>query len=451
MRGTIGGEPGSALTPIDIVKLCSAYGSLVLEQGKGDTIIMGRDARLSGDMVSSLAASTFVSMGLNVTDLGLSTTPTVEMAVKERDAAAGVIITASHNPGNWNALKFLDENGEFISQELGKRLLELAENDNYSYAEVGQLGEFNFDQSGLEAHIDSIKNLGLVSVDSIKEKGFRIAVDGVNSSGGIAIPKLLLDLGIEQIIQVNCDPTGHFAHNPEPLPENLNELSAAVIDHKCDLGIAVDPDVDRLALIDEKGNPFGEEYTLVAVSDYVLKNQPGAVVSNMSSSRALRDLAIKYGMEYHSSPVGEVHVVQKMKEVNAVIGGEGNGGVIYPELHYGRDALVGVALLLSHLALEKKSLSQLKNEFEDYFIFKDKIQLQEGLDIDKLMESLKSNFKDADIDERDGVKFDFQDSWAHLRRSNTEPIIRIYAEGRTETEARNLAERVKRDVQNLIR
>ncbi len=360
-----------------------------------------------------------------------------------------VIITASHNPGNWNALKFLNHKGEFISPDAGKKILELAQEDAYSYAEVDALGDYSFDAEGLQEHISAIKDLPLVRPDEIKKRGFKIAVDGVNSSGGIAIPKLLLELGVRDVVQLNCDPTGNFAHDPEPLPKNLQDLCKAVIDNNCDLGISVDPDVDRLALINEKGEPFGEEYTLVAVADYILNNKKGAVVSNMSSSRALRDLAIKHGVEYHSSPVGEVHVVHKMKDVGAVIGGEGNGGVVYPDLHYGRDALVGVALLLSHLALEEKSISELKSDYEDYFIFKDKIELGDGVDIQSILEWLKKEFDDAEIDERDGVKFDFKDSWAHLRRSNTEPIIRIYAEGRSEADAQNLAERVKSHVQDL--
>lgn len=450
MRGTIGGLPGESLSPVDIVQLCSAFGTWVLDQGKGKTLVIGRDARKSGDMVSSIAVSTFVGLGIDVIDLGLSTTPTVEMAVIHKKAAGGVIITASHNPGNWNALKFLNHHGEFISPEAGKEVLGLAEKNRFKYAEVDQLGSFSFEAQHLDKHIESIKGLDLVDADKIKDHGFRVAVDGVNSSGGLAIPKLLLALGVTEIVQVNCEPSGEFAHNPEPLPENLQELSALVKESKCHLGISVDPDVDRLALIDENGNPFGEEYTLVAVADYVTSKTPGSVVSNMSSSRALKDLAESKGLAYSSSPVGEVHVVREMKSVNAVIGGEGNGGIIYPELHYGRDALVGVALLLSFLAEKGVSMSKLKEGYAPYVIVKEKLELEPEKDLNEMFEKIRNTYPDAKIDDRDGLKFDFNDSWAHLRRSNTEPIIRIYTEAENDDRALELAEMVKRDLLKLI-
>ncbi len=448
MRGTIGGKPGSSLSPLDIVKLGTAYGTFIKSKGDKRTILIGRDARLSGDMVSSLIGSTLISLGLDVVDLGLTTTPTVEMAVPKENAAGGIIITASHNPGNWNALKFLNEKGEFISKEDGQGILEMAEKEDFTYEEVQNLGSFEFKDGFLDYHIEAIKALPMVDPEAIKTREFKVAVDGINSSGGIAIPKLLMELGVTVIHQVHCDPTGHFAHNPEPLTQNLKDLSNAVTENSCDLGISVDPDVDRLALMDEKGEAFGEEYTLVLAADHMLQNKKGAVVSNLSSSRALRDLAEKHGVDYGASAVGEVHVVKKMKDMGAVIGGEGNGGVILPELHYGRDALVGVALILSYLANTGKTLSEAKLEYSAYEMVKDRVELGENTDVESLLDKVKVAFPSAQIDETDGIKFDFEDSWVHLRRSNTEPIVRIYAEAGDENKAKELASKFKSAFEN---
>jgi phosphomannomutase len=449
-RGTIGGIPNENLTPLDIVKFASAYGAWVLSKDKGKLVIIGRDARISGKIVSDLVVSTLLSMGLDVINLGLSTTPTVEMAVKLEEAAGGIILTASHNPKQWNALKLLNNLGEFISGAEASKVLEIAESQAFEYADINSLGTYSEDNSYLQKHIDEILKLPLVDVAAIKEKKFIIVVDAVNSSGGIAVPMLLKALGVEQIIELNCEPTGHFAHNPEPLPEHLTGLSNEVLKQKASIGIAVDPDVDRLCFVCEDGTMFGEEYTLVAVADYVLSRRKGNTVSNMSSTRALRDITEKQGGEYFSSAVGEVNVVNKMKAVNAVIGGEGNGGIIVPDLHYGRDALIGIALFLTHLANTKKTVKQLRNSYPDYFISKNKIQLENGVDVKSIFEKIKDKYKNCPINVEDGLKIEFDKDWVHLRTSNTEPIIRIYAESNFSTTADNIASKLMKDISELM-
>ncbi len=449
IRGTIGGKKSDNLTPIDIVLFTSAYGTLLKRENNAKTIIIGRDARPSGDMVSSIVASTLNGLGLNVIDLGISTTPTVEMAVANEKADGGIIITASHNPVEWNALKLLNGKGEFISGKLGEKVLEIAEAGDFEYAAVHNLGSFDFLPDYIDKHINQILDLPLVDKDLIASKNFNIAIDAVNSSGGIAIPRLLKALGVNQIKEINCEPTGFFAHNPEPLPENLTEISDALKQGNFDLGIVVDPDVDRLALICEDGSPFGEEYTLVAVSDYILQNTKGNTVSNMSSTRALRDITEKHGQSYSASAVGEVNVVEMMKETNAIIGGEGNGGIIYPELHYGRDALVGIALFLTHLAKFDKPASALRASYPNYVISKNKIELTPDLNVDKILEAMKEKYKDQPHSTIDGVKIEFDNEWVHLRKSNTEPIIRIYAESTSGENANKLANRIMTEIVEL--
>ena len=446
-RGTIGGIPNENLTPLDIVKFASAYGAWVLSKDKGKLVIIGRDARISGKIVSDLVVSTLLSMGLDVINLGLSTTPTVEMAVKLEEAAGGIILTASHNPKQWNALKLLNNLGEFISGAEASKVLEIAESQAFEYADINSLGTYAEDNSYLQKHIDEILKLPLVDVAAIKEKKFIIVVDAVNSSGGIAVPMLLKALGVEQIIELNCEPTGHFAHNPEPLPEHLTELSSMVKSKKAHLGICVDPDVDRLALVGEDGGMFGEEYTLVAVADYILKHtSKGNTVSNLSSTRALKDITEKAGGIYTASAVGEVNVVEMMKETNAVIGGEGNGGIIYPDLHYGRDALVGIALFLSSLSKSGKTCTALRMSFPNYVISKNKVDLTKDINPDDVLEKIKEKYKNFEINTVDGVRIDFDEDWIHLRKSNTEPIIRIYAESKSETTARNLTMKIIKDI-----
>lgn len=450
IRGTIGGAAGDGLTPLDIVKFTSAFGAWALKRSGKKKIIVGRDARISGVMVNNLVIGTLQGLGIDVIDLGLSTTPTVEVAVPGEQAAGGIILTASHNPKQWNALKLLNHDGEFISDADGKEVLEIAESSDFKYADVNDLGKVVNDDSYLKKHIDKVLALSLVDVAAIKKANFNIVIDCVNSTGGIFIPALLEALGVKTIHKLYCEPDGNFPHNPEPLPENLIALSHEVLKVRADLGIAVDPDVDRLAFVCEDGNMFGEEYTLVAVADYVLKNKKGNTVSNLSSTRALRDVTENAGGEYHAAAVGEVNVVNKMKEVNAVIGGEGNGGVIYPELHYGRDALVGIALFLTHLAKYGKSVSNLRSTYPGYFISKNKITLTPEMDIDGLLLKVEKKYKNQPHSTIDGLKIEFDMEWVHLRRSNTEPIIRIYSEGNSETVADNLANKIITDIKEIL-
>lgn len=449
IRGTIGGHTEENLTPIDVVKFASAYGTWILQRGMGQEVVLGRDARISGPMVYELIAQTLVGLGLNVVDLGLATTPTVEMAVVDEKAAGGIIVTASHNPKQWNALKLLNEKGEFISGEDGEIVLALADSTDLQFASVDQLGQRRC-LDYLPTHIEKILALPLVNKQAIAEKKFKIAVDAVNSVGGTAVPALLKALGVDEIVELNCEPTGLFAHNPEPLAEHLGEISSLVKSQKCHLGIVVDPDVDRLALIQDDGEMFGEEYTLVACSDYVLKHTPGPTVSNLSSTRSLRELTEKAGQLYTASAVGEVNVVIAMKETDAVIGGEGNGGIIYPELHYGRDALVGIALFLTHLAESGVKSSALRAQYPQYVMSKNKAELQAGTDVDALLQKLQEKYKKNPINTVDGVKIDFDGDWVHLRKSNTEPIIRIYAESGSQTMADNLTRKILQDIGDLL-
>lgn len=455
IRGTIGGKPDDGLTPLDIVKFTSAFGTLILQNNstkKEITVVIGRDARISGPMVSSIVSGTLIGLGINVIDLELSTTPTVEMAVTELNAQGGIILTASHNPKQWNALKLLNEKGEFISEETGKKLLKLADKSDFVYAEVNQLGKYNINKDFLNVHIKKILDLPYVDVSAIKKANFSIVVDAINSSGGFAVPKLLEKLGVKKITTINGEPTGNFAHNPEPLPEHLTDLSQTVIKQKAHLGICVDPDVDRLALVCEDGEMFGEEYTLVAVSDYVLQhNKKGNTVSNLSSTRALRDITEKQGGKYSASAVGEVNVVRMMKDTKAVIGGEGNGGIILPELHYGRDALVGIAIFLTHLAKFGKTVSMLRKSYPNYYISKNKIELTPQIDVDKVLSKVKDKYKKQPINTIDGVKIEFDKEWVHLRKSNTEPIIRIYSESQTQSTAENLAKKIISDIKEIIK
>lgn len=451
IRGTIGGKVNDNLTPLDIVKFTSAFGSwLQNHKGKKDiTLVIGRDARISGQMVSSIVAATLQGLGINVIDLGLSTTPTVEVMVTETHSDGGIILTASHNPKQWNALKLLNEKGEFITAEEGAEVLQLAESEDFTYAEVDQLGKYETRNDGFEIHIRKILDLPMVDVAAVKSKHFKVAVDAVNSTGGIAIPMLLEKLGCE-VIKLYCEPNGQFPHNPEPLKEHLTDICALVKSEKADLGIVVDPDVDRLAIIDENGEMFGEEYTLVAVADYILKNKKGSAVSNLSSSRALRDVAKSLGSEYFASAVGEVNVVTKMKEKNAIIGGEGNGGVIYPDLHYGRDSLVGTALFLTLLAKEGKTVSELRKTYPAYFMGKKKIELTPEINVDELLIKVKNEYQNEEVSTVDGVKIDFPENWVHLRKSNTEPIIRIYTEAQSQQEADELADAMIKKIKSLI-
>ena len=453
IRGTIGGRPDAGLTPVDIVKYAAAFGSWIKSKTADKTswkIVIGRDARISGEMVNSLVVGTLRGLGIDVVDLGLSTTPTVEIAVSGEEADGGIIITASHNPKQWNALKLLNAAGEFISSADGEEVLNIAAQEDFVFAEVNKLGKYTSTDSWMKKHVDQILALPLVDAKAIADKKFKIALDAVNSSGGIFVPYLLKALGVEEIYEVNCEPTGQFAHNPEPLPEHLNELSNLVTKKNAHLGIAVDPDVDRLVMICEDGHAFGEEYTLVAVSDYILKNKKGNTVSNLSSTRALQDVTEKAGGKYFASAVGEVNVVNMMKENHAVIGGEGNGGIIYPELHYGRDALVGIALFLTHLAKYGKSCSMLRASYPDYHISKNKIELRPEIDVDEILVSIKNKYKKQPINLIDGVKIEFDKEWVHLRKSNTEPIIRIYSESQSLTTAEKLAEKIISDIKDLI-
>lgn len=452
IRGTIGGKPGESLTPIDIIKFTSAFVVLIRKEHPGKLkVVVGRDARVSGSMVNSLVCNTLVSMGVDVIDIGLSTTPTVEIAVTELQCNGGIIITASHNPWQWNALKLLNSDGEFIDDQKGKELLEIAEASEFHYTEVDNLGKITFDDSMIRKHIEKILKLPYVDSFAIRNARFRIAIDAVNSTGGIAVPLLLKSLGVENIEELYCEPTGHFPHNPEPLPENLHEISKLVVKAKCNVGFVVDPDVDRLAIVCEDGEMFGEEYTLVTVSDYVLSKNAGNTVSNMSSTRALRDVTEKLGQLHYSSAVGEVNVVRKMKEVNAVIGGEGNGGVILPELHYGRDALVGIAIFLTQLAQSGKRCSALRSSYPDYFISKNKIQLMPEMNVDAILDAIANKYKRQPVNREDGVKIEFEKEWVHLRKSNTEPIIRIYSESDSENKAEAIARKMIEDIREVIR
>lgn len=454
IRGTIGGKPGEGLSPVDVVKFTAAFGTWLIRQTDGKykvTVVVGRDARMSGEMVNHLVVGTLCGLGIDVIDGRLSTTPTIEMAVVSEKANGGIILTASHNPKQWNALKLLNGKGEFISGKDGEEVLSIAEKDDFSFADVNKLGAVKQNDKLIDQHIASILALPLVDVAAIKKAGFKVVVDAVNSTGGIAVPQLLHALGVEQIVELYCEPTGDFAHNPEPLPENLRDISKAVTKNKANLGIVVDPDVDRLALVCEDGEMFGEEYTLVAVADYILKSKAGNTVSNLSSTRALRDVTEKAGGKYFASAVGEVNVVEVMKAQNAVIGGEGNGGIIYPELHYGRDALVGIALFLSHLAKFGKTVSMLRSTYPDYHISKNKIELTQGINVDEILTGIQEKYRKQPINTIDGVKIEFDKEWVHLRRSNTEPIIRIYSESESETTAENLAKKIILDIKDLIK
>lgn len=450
IRGTIGGKPGENLTPIDIVKFTGAFGRICLENTSIKKIVIGRDARLSGEMVSGLVTSTLVALGIDVIDLGLSTTPTVELSVVEHKAGGGIIITASHNPVQWNALKLLNDKGEFISNDEGMKVLEYAEKNDIEYSKVLKLGKIINMADAIDKHIEAVLAHPMVNVDLIRSRGFRIAVDAVNSTGGIAIPKLLKALGVDDIKQINCEPTGHFAHNPEPVPENLTAIISELEKGKYDLGIVVDPDVDRLALICEDGTPFGEEYTLVAVADYYLSKNKGTTVSNLSSSRALRDITEKHGQQYYASAVGEVNVVNAMKQHHAVIGGEGNGGVIVPDFHYGRDALIGIGLFLTHLAGKNIKCSRLRSEYPNYHLRKNKMELPANVELDEVLGKIAQQYSSYEVNLTDGVKIEFDREWVHLRKSNTEPIIRIYSESANETTADNLANKLLGDIREII-
>lgn len=447
IRGTIGGVPGDNLTPLDVVKFTAAYGTIL---GKGKKVIVGRDGRMSGEMVRSLVVNTLIGLGIDVIDLGLSTTPTVEMAVKFEGADGGIILTASHNPKQWNALKLLNEKGEFISAELGQQMLAIAEKEEFEFAPVDELGIYDDDDTLLQTHIDAILVHPMVNKELISKKNFKVVVDAINSSGAVAVPALLNALGVTDVTVLNADMHGNFAHNPEPLPENLVDLCSEVTTQKADLGIAVDPDVDRLCFVSEDGSLFGEEYTLVAVADYVLSVKKGNTVSNLSSTRALRDVTEKHGGEYFASAVGEVNVVKKMKEVHAVIGGEGNGGVIDPALHYGRDALIGIALFLTHLAQTGKTSSELRKSYPDYFMSKNKIDLPKGTDVKAILAKVKDEYASQPVNTEDGVKIEFDKSWVHLRASNTEPIIRIYSEASSTEQAADLAMQVMNKIKAIM-
>ncbi|MEG2341485.1 MAG: phosphoglucosamine mutase [Odoribacter sp.] len=451
IRGTVGGQPGDNLTPLDVVKFVSAYATW-LKTGAGKKkakIVLGRDARISGDMYAQLVSATLSGLGHDVVNIGLATTPTTEIAVVAEQADGGIILTASHNPKQWNALKLLNQRGEFLSANDGAQVLELAEKEKFEYAEVDDLGEVK-EKDYTQYHIDHVLGLKLVNRKAIAGAGLKVVVDAVNSVGGVVIPRLLRALGVKDIVELNCEPTGKFAHNPEPIPENLTQIAAQMKASHANLGIVVDPDVDRLALISENGEMFGEEYTLVAVADYILKYTPGNTVSNLSSSRALKEVTESYGGKYCAAAVGEVNVVEKMKETHAVIGGEGNGGVIYPASHYGRDALVGVGLFLSHYVAEGKKMTDLKKVYPPYFISKNKMTLSPGMNVDKILEGLKKKYVSEKITDIDGVKIDFFRGWVHLRKSNTEPIIRIYSEAKDEAAANQLAEEVIETAKKLL-
>ncbi|MFQ3332144.1 MAG: phosphomannomutase [Flavobacteriales bacterium] len=450
IRGTIGGQVGEALTPLDIVRFTASYASFIRKQANvSNTIIIGRDARISGEMVNNIVSGTLMGCGFNVLDVGLSTTPTIEVAVQLHKSAGGIILTASHNPKQWNALKLLNEKGEFLSATDGEEILALAENDNFTFTEVDDLGSYFFDDSFNDKHIEEVLKLDLVDVELVKSAGFKVVVDAVNSTGGFMVPNLLKKMGVE-CVKLFCEPNGQFPHNPEPLPENLTEISKLVVSEKADFGIVVDPDVDRLAMVCEDGTMFGEEYTLVAVADYVLSKTPGNTVSNLSSTRALSDVTNKHNGSYQTSAVGEVNVVEKMKATNAIIGGEGNGGVIYPAMHYGRDALIGVALFLTQLAERKISARALRDSYPNYFISKNKIQLTPEIDVDAILVAVEEKYKTEQITTIDGLKIDFKEGWVHMRKSNTEPIIRIYAESEGEDKANALAENMINEIKSLI-
>lgn len=444
IRGTIGGRAGEGLNPLDIVKFTSAYATLIRRtcRQKSNKIVVGRDARISGEMVKNVVCGTLMGMGFDVVNIGLASTPTTELAVTMEGACGGIILTASHNPKQWNALKLLNENGEFLNAEEGNEVLRVAAAEDFEFADIDHLGSYREDSTYNRKHIDSVLALELVDVEAIRKAGFKVAIDCVNSVGGIILPELLERLGVKQIEKLYCEPTGDFMHNPEPLEKNLGDIMKLMKSGKADVAFVVDPDVDRLAMICEDGTMYGEEYTLVTVADYVLKHTPGNTVSNLSSTRALRDVTRKYGWQYNAAAVGEVNVVAKMKETNAVIGGEGNGGVIYPKSHYGRDALVGIALFLSHLAHEGKKVSELRAAYPPYFIAKNRIDLTPEIDVDAILEKVKEFYKDEEINDIDGVKIDFPDKWVHLRKSNTEPIIRVYSEAATLEEAEKAGQKI---------
>ncbi|HZY82849.1 MAG TPA: phosphoglucosamine mutase [Cyclobacteriaceae bacterium] len=451
IRGTIGGAPGTSLTPVDVVKFAAAFGTW-LKKRKGRKVVIGRDARISGEMVSQLVAYTLKGLGLDVIDVGLSTTPTVEIAVMIEKAGGGIILTASHNPAQWNALKMLNEKGEFLSSADGAEVLQLANDEKFDFAPIDKLGRQTYNTTYIRRHIELILRHRLVDVKAIKKAKFKVAVDAVNSTGGIAVPQLLKELGVK-VTEINCEPDGKFAHDPEPLPGNMQEIMSVVKRSKLDLGIVVDPDVDRLAFVQEDGQPFGEEYTLVAIADYVLSRRKGNTVSNLSSTRALRDVTEKAGGKYTAAAVGEVNVVTAMKETKAVIGGEGNGGVILPDFHYGRDALIGIALFLTHLAKSKKKASELRAGYPQYIISKNKIELTPQINVDKVLDDIRSRYSMEEVNTSDGVKIDFEKTkeWVHLRKSNTEPIIRIYAESKNEQSAGRLASQIIADIQQIIK
>jgi phosphomannomutase len=450
IRGTIGGIPGKNLTPLDIVKFTAAFASAFDQNSANKKIVIGRDGRISGSMVSSICANTLLACGFDVVDLGLTTTPTVEIAVKEEKAAGGIILTASHNPQEWNALKLLNQDGEFLDAAEGEKVLSIAENEQFHFVPVSKLGKYRKDDSYLNRHIDMVVNYELVDVEAIKKAKFKIVVDPVNSSGAIYVPALLKALGVKDVITINEDVHGKFEHNPEPLPKNLIGLSNEVTKQNASLGIAVDPDVDRLCFVCEDGSMFGEEYTLVAVADYVLGKRKGNTVSNMSSTKSLKEITHKHGGEYYPSAVGEVNVVSKMKEVKAVIGGEGNGGIIVPDFHYGRDALIGIGLFLSHLAHSKKSIKQLRGMYPDYFISKNKITLENNVDVNEIFRKIKDKYKNNPMNTEDGLKIEFGNDWVHLRTSNTEPILRIYSESNFETTAENIAKKIMKDIHEVM-
>ena len=452
IRGTIGGKVDDNLTPLDIVKFTSAYAMWVKNNSKKNKckIVVGRDARLSGPMVDKIVTATLSGMGMDVVNIGLATTPTTEIAVQKEQADGGIIISASHNPKQWNALKLLNSNGEFLNKEDGNLVLKMAADENFNYADIDNMGEVVYKDTYNDVHIDDVLKLKLVDVEAIKKSNFTVAIDCVNSVGGLILPKLLKKLGVNNIVELNCEATGHFAHTPEPIPENLTQISDLLKGGKADVGFVVDPDVDRLAIICENGDMFGEEYTLVSVADYILSHTKGNTVSNLSSTRALRDVTRSHGGTYTAAAVGEVNVVTKMKEVKAVIGGEGNGGVIYPESHYGRDALVGIALFLTMMAKKGKKVSEIKKEYPAYEISKNKIQLTPEIDVDLILQKMKAKYSNEDVTDIDGVKIDFPTKWVHLRKSNTEPIIRIYSEAATAKEADELAQTIIADIKSLI-
>ena len=450
IRGTIGGIPGKNLTPLDIVKFTAAFASAFDQNLNNKKIVIGRDGRISGSMVSNICANTLLACGFDVIDLGLTTTPTVEIAVKEEKAAGGIILTASHNPQEWNALKLLNHDGEFLDAAAGEKVLSIAENEQFQFVPASKLGKYRMDTSYLQKHIDMVVNYELVDAEAIRKAKFKIVVDPINSSGAIYIPALLKALGVKDIITINDEVHGKFEHNPEPLPKNLIGLSNEVTKQNASLGIAIDPDVDRLCFVCEDGSMFGEEYTLVAVADYVLGKRNGNTVSNMSSTKSLKEITHKHGGEYYPSAVGEVNVVKKMKEVNAVIGGEGNGGIIVPDFHYGRDALIGIGLFLSHLAHSKKSIKQLRGMYPDYFISKNKITLENNVDVNEIFQKIKDKYKNNPMNTEDGLKIEFGNDWVHLRTSNTEPILRIYSESNFETTAENIAKKIMKDIHEVM-